>query len=87
MAKGGKKDAPYVANLFQSEVDDLGPLNKYTNLFIFDGASNVQKAGEILWAIFPGSYSIHGGEHVISLFFNDISKFSAVQVCLLCTNI
>ena len=88
MAKGGKKDAPYVANLFQSEVDDLGPQNKFTNLFIFDGASNVQKAGEILRAIFPGSYSIHGGKHVISLFFNDISKFAAVQVCLSsCTHI
>ena len=80
MASGGKKDATYVANLFQHEVEEFGAVKEFTNCFIFDGASNVQKAGEILTAIFPGSYSIHGGEHVTSLYFSDIGKFTAVQV-------
>ena len=42
------------------------------DLVFFDGASNVQNAGEILraynWRITVG----HGAEHVVSLFFSDV---------------
>lgn len=57
MAEGGKKDAPYIAQLFNTELKDLASQE----------VQNVQKAGEILAAIVPDAYCIHGGEHVISL--------------------
>jgi hypothetical protein len=49
-------------------------------VFYFDGASNVQKAGEILMAKFPRSFCFHGGEHVVSLFFSSIAKIKPVKV-------
>ena len=49
-------------------------------IFWFDGAGNVQKADRSLEAKFPRSYSLHGGEHVISLFFSDIAKIKQIKV-------
>jgi hypothetical protein len=49
-------------------------------VFYFDGASNVQKAGEILMAKFPCSFCFHGGEHVVSLFLSSIAKIKPVKV-------
>ena len=66
LAGGGKKDASFVAQLFEREVEHLDPHKNLTNIFFCDGASNVQKAGEILEAINPGAYCLHGGDHVIS---------------------
>ena len=40
----------------------------------FDGASNVQKAGELLSQKYPRLSVFHGAEHVVSLFFNDLFK-------------
>ena len=40
----------------------------------FDGASNVQKAGKIISVYFPRLTCIHGAEHVVSLFFDDVFK-------------
>jgi hypothetical protein len=49
-------------------------------VFNFDGASNVQKAGQILMAKFPQTFCFHGGEHVVSLFFSSIAKIKPVKV-------
>jgi hypothetical protein len=68
MEEGGKKDAVYVALLFEEKVGKFDPQNQLTDVFFFDGASNVQKAGEVLMAKYPHSFSFHGGEHVVSLF-------------------
>jgi hypothetical protein len=58
-----------------------------STIFWFDGASNVQKAGKILQAKVPRSYSLHGGEHVVSLFFGDIAKIKERKVtCSFCTH-
>jgi hypothetical protein len=51
-----------------------------TDVFYFDGASNVQKAGEILMAKFLCSFCFHGGEHVVSLFFLSSAKRKPVKV-------
>jgi len=72
---GGKKDAKYIANCFlplikQFELES----ENMVDLALFDGASNVQKAGDVLAAIFPRMSVIHGAEHVISLFFGDVFK-------------
>jgi hypothetical protein len=81
MAEGGKKDASYTANLFDEKVMEYNPLKTCTNVFYFDGASNIQKAGEVLMARFSCSFCFHGGKHVVSLFFSSISKIKPVKVC------
>ena len=80
MEEGGKKDTPYIAELFEVKVVEYDPHFLCTDVWYFDGASNVQKAGEILMAKFPRSFCFHGGEHVVSLFFSSIAKIKPVKV-------
>jgi hypothetical protein len=80
MQSGGKKDASYIASLFEEKVAEYDPGNVLTDVFFFDGASNVQKAGEVLTAKYPRSFCFHGGEHVVSLFFSSISRIAEVKV-------
>ncbi len=87
MEEGGKKNAPYIAELFEGKVMEYNPQRLCTDVFYFDGASNVQKDGEVLMAKFPRSFCFHGGEHVVSLFFSSIAKIKPVKVhhaCILC---
>lgn len=77
---GGKKDATFISKLMNNVVKQYDPNDSHTDLFWFDGASNVQKGGQILEAIYPRSYSLHGGEHVISLFFDDLAKLEPIKV-------
>ena len=46
---------------------------------MFDGALNVQIAGRILKVHYPKLTVIHGVEHTVSLFFNDVSKIPMVN--------
>ena len=85
MASGGKKDAPYIAGLFEPIIEDFDPKKCLTDLILFDGASNVQKAGQILEAKFPTAHCLHGGEHVVSLFFADCAKIKEIKVSLTST--
>jgi hypothetical protein len=80
MQEGGKKDASYIASLFEEQVGEYDPDNVNTDVFFFDGASNVQKAGEVLMAKFPHSFCFHGGEHVVSLFFSSIARIGEIKV-------
>lgn len=80
MASGGKKDAAYIAGLYEEKVAEYDPLKIHTDLFFFDGAGNMQKGGEVLTAKYPRAYCLHGGEHVVSLFFSDISKLMPIKV-------
>ena len=82
IADGGKKDAPYIAQMFLELIKELDPNFELTDLLFFDGASNVQKAGELIMAKIKGAHCLHGGEHVISLFMSDISKLKQIKVCL-----
>ncbi len=80
LAKGGKKDAKYIAKivmpliqLMESEED----IHKKTysglvNLLFFVGASNVQNEAKILRAFNPCITVGHGAEHVVSLLFADV---------------
>ncbi len=81
MSEGGKKDCTFIAKLFSDEVEKWDPAEIYTDLFMFDGAGNVQKAGSILTAKYLRAMCIHGGEHVLSLFFSDIANLPAIKVC------
>ena len=71
---------PYIAELFEVKVMEYDPHFLCTDVFYFDGASNVQKAGQILMAKFPRTFCFHGGEHVVSLFFSSIAKIKPVKV-------
>ena len=53
MEAGGKKDATFIAELFEVKVLEYDPQLLCTDVFYFDGASNVQKVVEILMAKFP----------------------------------
>ena len=46
---------------------------------MFDRASNVQLAGELLQIQYPMTTVMRGVEHTISLFSNDVSKIPVVN--------
>ena len=77
---GKKKDAFYQANLFLEHVDALEkefiqtyPGNEgAVNLTIFDGAKSIQNAGLLMSQKYHKITTLHGGEHVLALFFKDI---------------
>ena len=75
---GGKKDAPTLANLFLPHLLSIDPQKTITDCIFFDGAGNVQKAGSLLQVRFPHTYTFHGAEHVVSLFFKDIASLEPV---------
>ena len=80
MAAGGKKDAEYIAKLMERHVEAVEKDKKNTDLFVFDGASNVQKAGKVLATLMPRATVLQGGEHVISLFFSDLACLTPIKV-------
>jgi hypothetical protein len=80
MAEGGKKDTSNIADLFEEKVLEYDLQRIYTDVFYFDGASNVQKAGDVLMARYPRSFCFHGGEHVVSIFFSLIAKIKPIKV-------
>ena len=83
MASGGKKDATYVADIFAEKVEEYDPNHQLTDLFYFDGAASVQKAGRVLVATYPRTFCYHGGEHVVALFFTSLSKIKPIRVMYL----
>ena len=81
LESNGQKDASYIAELFLphiTEAEESAP--QCTDLVIFDGASNVQKAGLLLEAKFPHVSVLHGAEHVISLFYSDVFKIREFEL-------
>ncbi len=62
MAEGEKKDALCIADLFDKRVMEYDTLKTCTDVFFFDGASNVQKAGEMLMARFLCSFLLPRGQ-------------------------
>ncbi len=93
MAKGGEKDAKYIAGPLKPIISQIeqtkDPNNQKTNhrgvvdLVLFDGASNVQNAMKLVSITYPCIITIvHGAEHVVSLFFKDIFTKMPVFQCL-----
>ena len=83
LQQGGKKDAPYIASLFETHLLVLDEQKTLVDLFYFDGASNVQKAGRLLSVKYPRAVCLHGSEHVVSLFFSDLAKMRPFKVSLI----
>ena len=46
---------------------------------MFDGATNVHLAGELLKINYPNISVMRGVEHTVSLFFNDVSKIPVLN--------
>jgi hypothetical protein len=76
---GGKKDAVYIASKFTPHLEKLDENKDSVDIIYFDGASNVQKAGQVICARYPRATCLHGSEHVVSLFFSDIAKLPVVK--------
>ena len=50
-----------------------------TNVFMFNGASDIQLGGDILNIRYPNMTVMHGVEHTISLLFNGVLKLPIVN--------
>ncbi len=48
---------------------------------LFDGATNVQKTGQIMQSYFPQAQITHGTEHVISLIVGKFVPLSHIREC------
>jgi hypothetical protein len=83
MEEGGKKDAKYIASIFIDHIKELDPLGIHLNAILFDGASNVQKAGRVIEAKYPQVSVLHGIEHVVSLFFADVARLPFLQFLIM----
>ena len=57
----------------------IDPTKQLSGIVMFDGASNVQLAGNVLKVYYPKLTVMRGVEHTVSLFFNDVSKISIVH--------
>ena len=76
-ARGEEKNASFLATLMkpliaklENERNEHGrKLTGIVDLAVFDGAPNIQLAGEMLRVMFPRITVIHGVEHAIDLFF------------------
>ena len=56
----------------------LDPEKNRFDIFIVDGASNVQGA------VFPRVCNIHREDHILDLFFEDTANILEIKVCDLC---
>ena len=64
----------------------MGVVSKYdensnrVDLFYFDGALNVKKAGDVLEVRYPRIFASHGGEHVVALWFTSLAQIPEIRV-------
>ena len=79
MQLGGKKDAKFIAGRFIPIIRSLDPNGFYSDVVFFDGASNVQLAGQILAEHFPRMTCLKGVEHCVALLFTDLAKIDVVK--------
>ena len=74
LADGGEKNGTFICNIFLDHFKIIDPHKSILYVIMFDGASNVQLAGELLKICYPNITVMRGVEHTVSLFFNDVSK-------------
>ena len=80
-SQAGKKDALFSSDVFSNFLLEFNAEANRVDVFYFDGASNVQKAGKLLGVKFPRIVTYHGGEHVVALWFSDLAKIPEIKVC------
>ena len=74
LADGGTKNATFICNRFIDHFKRIYPYKSIIDVIMFDGASNVQLADELLKIRYPKITVMRGVEHTVYLFFNDVSK-------------
>ena len=84
MSRAGKKDAVFISDIFMGIVQEYDDDGSRVDIFYFDGASNVKKAGEVLEVKFPQMFAYHGGEHVVALWFTSLAQIPEIKVCFFC---
>ena len=80
MADGGIKDARYLSSKYINTMMKFDPNGDRYDMVVFDGASNVQKGGDVICAKFPKCTVVHGTEHVASLFLGEIFQEECLQI-------
>ena len=68
LADGGGKYGSFICNRFLEHIRKIDPHKSITEAFMFDGASNVQLAGEILKILYREVTVVRGVEHTVSFF-------------------
>ena len=81
---GGKKYAEYIVKISFPDTERLDLEKNIFDLFIVDGASNVQCAGEVVETVLNQVHTIHGAEHVLTLLFDNILNIHKIKVIDLC---
>ena len=76
---GGIKNGTFICNRFLEHIKIIDPYKSITDVVMFDRASNVHLAGELLKIHYPKITVMRGVEHTVSLFFNDVSKISVLN--------
>ena len=79
LADGSTKNASFICNRFLDHFKIIDPHKSIIDVIMFDGASNVQLACELLQIQHPKNTLMRGVEHTVSLFFNDVSKIPVVD--------
>jgi hypothetical protein len=69
LVKGKKKDATFVASLFEPWIQKLDPNKSCIDCVFYDGASNVQLAGRLLAVSSPQIHVMTCAALSVSLFF------------------
>ena len=69
MKEGINKYAPYISDIFINHLKVYDPMRQPADIVFFDGVTNVQKAGEIIEAVYPRVTSLHGVDNCVYLFF------------------
>ena len=79
LSDGGIKNGIFICNRFIEHIKIIDPHKSSTDVVMFDGASNVQLAGELSKIHYPKITVMHGFEHTVSLFLNDVYKIPFVN--------
>ena len=79
LADGGEKDGSFICKIFLEHMRKTDPHKSIIDVVIFGGDSNVQLSVELLKIHYPNISCMHGVEHNVSLFFNDVSKIPVVN--------
>ena len=75
----GEKDGTFICNICFEQIRKIDPHKSITDVVMFDGASNIQLAGEMLKIYYPNISVMREVEHTVSLFFNYASKIPSVN--------
>ena len=69
LSDGGGKDGTFICNKFLEQVRKIDPHKSIIDVFMFDGSSNFQLAGELLKIHYPKISVMRGVEHTVTFIF------------------